>query len=537
MSLAVYLVSAVFLWSLWRLFRTKYTKARTAAILVLGDIGRSPRIMYHAHSLAENNFETHLIGYGGSRPVPPLENHQHVHFHYLSEPPTFPKYMPFVMTGPIKVMHQIICILFTLLVQVSEAPEYILVQNPPSIPTLALAQLVAKIRGSKLIVDWHNLGYSILALKLGVRHPFVRIAKWLEMTFGRSAYAHLFVTQAMHDYLSREWGLRGHKRVLYDRPPRHFHRASDQEIHELFGQLHCALCTQMSLHNFLPQHSSPHSTPFTYTAPQIMPSTGHEVNAGVPLSHQVFAHRVEIATPSATPTSQSATSQPPVSLPILRPDRPALLVSSTSWTPDEDFDILLDALNMYDLRAQEYSEGVEQGALPKVLVVVTGKGPLKDHYMEQVNRLQKDWRWVRCISLWLEPGDYPVLLGSADLGICLHASSSAMDLPMKIVDMFGCGLPVCALDFSCIGELVKVGINGLIFKDASQLAEQLEEFLVSFPNSARLQNLKSSLASSANAKLRGERNDQRAFDSQQWEWSSWDENWDRIMTPLMIQSN
>lgn len=36
-----------------------------AIVLVLGDIGRSPRMMYHARSLARGNVEVDLCGYDG----------------------------------------------------------------------------------------------------------------------------------------------------------------------------------------------------------------------------------------------------------------------------------------------------------------------------------------------------------------------------------------------------------------------------------------------------------------------------------------
>ena len=61
---------------------------------------------------------------------------------------------------------------------------------------------------------------------------------------------------------------------------------------------------------------------------------------------------------------------------------------------------------------------------------------------------------------------------------------------VQVLDMFGCGLPVCAIKYSCIGELVKDGQNGLLFDCSQQLAEQLLQLLVGFPRSPSRQLLK-----------------------------------------------
>eukprot|EP00548_Thalassiothrix_antarctica_P020137 CAMPEP_0194187548 /NCGR_PEP_ID=MMETSP0154-20130528/51366_1 /TAXON_ID=1049557 /ORGANISM="Thalassiothrix antarctica, Strain L6-D1" /LENGTH=288 /DNA_ID=CAMNT_0038907349 /DNA_START=219 /DNA_END=1082 /DNA_ORIENTATION=- len=151
---------------------------------------------------------------------------------------------------------------------------------------------------------------------------------------------------------------------------------------------------------------------------------------------------------------------------ISRMNRPVLVTSSTSWTEDENFDILLDALITLDKRLKTL----------RIIVCLTGKGPMKQFYEEKISRLH--FKQISIHTLWLEPGDYPRLLACADVGISLHTSTSGLDLPMKILDLFGCKTPVCAIDFECLSELVHDNVNGRVFASSDELANQLYSLLI-----------------------------------------------------------
>lgn len=70
-SLLVALGLVVCGWLFWRNARARFNnlpqrRKRSVAVLVLGDVGRSPRMMYHAESFAKHGFETFIVGYEGS---------------------------------------------------------------------------------------------------------------------------------------------------------------------------------------------------------------------------------------------------------------------------------------------------------------------------------------------------------------------------------------------------------------------------------------------------------------------------------------
>ena len=151
-----------------------------------------------------------------------------------------------------------------------------------------------------------------------------------------------------------------------------------------------------------------------------------------------------------------------------------VIVSSTSWTEDEDFGVLLSALVHYEAAKEARPE------LPELLVVITGKGPQKQYYLEKISTLSLSH--VKILTPWLELEDYPTMVASAHLGICLHTSSSGLDLPMKVVDMFGCRLPVAAINFPALSELVVDGVNGYVFTTSEELGDIIARWFTNFPH-------------------------------------------------------
>lgn len=404
---------------------------RRIQVMVLGDVGRSPRMRYHASSLAAAGAEVDLLGYAGA----PLDD--------VTQPGITPRLLAAREESPSHSRAERIAdtarrwsadgIRLARLALSLPCPDHVLLQIPPAFPAAIAALLVCRRRGARLVLDWHNLSASQLAVQLGPEHVAVRALDRFERFLAPRADRTLCVSQAMADHL-RRLGARS-PAVLYDRPAAIFAPTPPARRSALLARLAGELK---------------------------LPELGIETEA-----------------------------------------RPVLLVSSTSWTADEDFGPLVDAVSR-----------LSRATLPPVVVLITGRGRERSLWEARFRAVESER--VRVRTLWLGGSDYAALLGSADLGLCLHRSSSALDLPMKIADMLGAGLPVCALDYGpCLREILHPESNGLLFRDGAELASLIAALFEGFPRAnARLETLRAGALRSSAVR--------------------WSQSWNEVALPLFL---
>ncbi|CAD5216258.1 unnamed protein product [Bursaphelenchus okinawaensis] len=413
----------------------------SATVVVLGDIGHSPRTCYHAHSLAEQDVHVDLVGYRGSLPHERIRSHKNIHLVYIPSMSTLNS-LPSPLALLSKFFFMSIFLLYAMIFKCRWNTSLILLQNPPGIPTMLICYVVAILKRAALATDWHNYTHSILAqnfssksggsLKQRLQDCFVNFAHKWEGFFGRHSDISVCVSNTMRKDLKKRWGINA--LTLHDKPPLwNFVTLNLKQKHNLLYRLF-------------------QSKAFTgeYTEPEVVNEDSEETLFTSKKDGKVYN----------------------------RKSRLLLLVSSTSWTEDEDFGILLDALLGYSKHTELTIASPNSCELPKIFAVITGKGPQKQYYMEKIAAL--NLKNVEVVTAWLEPEDYPRLLAAADVGVSLHTSSSGLDLPMKIVDMFGCGLPVLAKKFPAIDEQVQDGVNGRLFDTSNHLRTQLIDIASEF---------------------------------------------------------
>eukprot|EP00108_Taenia_solium_P010649 TsM_000780600 transcript=TsM_000780600 gene=TsM_000780600 len=394
-------------------------------VLVLGDVTRSPRIKNHAKSFAREGWRVKFTGYQGVESL----SDDDITCCYLSQSPTFfdlclPRFIALIF----KTIFLSICLFAYLVIHMRE--DLLFVQTPPAVPTLSVVYFFALLKRCSVCIDWHNYGYTILEAPSGRRSIASRMYKLMELAFASlflnsNAFVntrHFAVAKALRANLREQTGINAV--VVYDRPTKDFKPATVEDAHQLFCRLS---------HDYPQLRGPEESTQSTVFTEVVDPSSG--------------ACRWRV-------------------------DRPALLVSSCSWTPDDDFTIMLEALDSYNATVTS-SPNIY---FHKLICIVTGRGPLKSHFQAIIAK--RNWKHVEVLTPWLEWDDYPLLLGSADLGVSLHRSTSNLDLPMKIVDLIGAEVPVLALAYPALSELLPNGQLGYHFSTAEALTNHLTRLLM-----------------------------------------------------------
>ena len=394
--------------------------AFNCAVLVLGDLNRSPRMLNHCVALSSsfpNINEISLIGFNGGDLRNDIVSDKKVKVYYIPEKlnnrlKKLPRFL-FLLSAFLRIIIQIFTLFYMLFT--IPRPKFILLQNPPGIPAMFICYIISKLRRCKFIIDWHNYGYTIL--QVNKRNAIIcKIAYLYEKIFSKVSHMNFCVSQAEQKDLKKVFGIDAI--CLPDRPVKNLFKFLDEkEAREIYNKYKDTL------------------------SPLLVDN---------------------------------------------KDKRPITMISSTSWTPDEDFGMLLNCFIKTEKMLLDDPK-IKKDDLKKVLFLITGRGPMKEEFMKKVEEAKLSIFDVR--SIWLDSDDYPKLLSLVDLGVSLHYSSSGIDLPMKVVDMFSACLPAAAVYYPTIVELVKEEENGFLFKNEEDLCKLLKTVIEEFSSKGHYEKI------------------------------------------------
>jgi beta-1,4-mannosyltransferase len=371
-------------------------------IFVIGDIGRSPRMVNHAVEFSNiPGKSVEIVGLMETE-LPAQLKKSNITVLNL---PTFYlrliKLLPSIVYLVLRMAIEFLMLIYVLFFKRFGKYELIFVQNPPAIPLLPALFFYKVAFGIPVHVDVHNFGYTLFQT---TNKRLLAIMKALEIFFIRITSSKIYtVSRKMKQVVETTWRAKNVS-VLYDQPNhRVFNKFSLTETHQFLLQI------------------------------EELKVSANETVATVKGNNSI----------------------------IEKSSSNLLFIVSSSWSADDNFPLLINAMALYQ-RVQTQNVNL--------IFVFTGTGPLKSHYASILKSLQ--FKNIKIILQWFKTEDYPKIVACADYGISLHDSTSGCDLPIKILDYFGCEVPAIAYYYTeTISELVVPFENGFLFTTEQDLCD------------------------------------------------------------------